>query len=227
MSRAQLSVAETAEMFCHVADRIEANVDRLTQADQAIGDGDHGVGMARGFAAARQKLAGQKLAGQALAAQAPAAQALGTIGGVLRTVGMALFSATGGAAGAIFGTLFRGGARRLEDATVFDAAALACFLEDGLQAVQERGRAAVGDKTMVDALAPAAARARALAGEGLDVALAGAARAGQEGMEATRALLAATGKARPLGERARGHVDPGALSTFLILEAMAEYAGQR
>ena len=165
--------------------------------------------MARGFAAAHL----------ALAAQPP-----GTIGGVLRTVGMALFSATGGAAGAIFGTLFRGGARRLEGATVFDAAALACLLEDGLQAVQERGHAAVGDKTMVDALAPAAAQARALAGQGLDIALDRAAQAGHEGMEATRELLAATGKARPLGERARGHVDPGALSMFLILEAMAEYA---
>ncbi len=77
---------------------------------------------------------------------------------------------------------------------------------------------------MVDALAPAAARARVLAGEPLDTALAGVAAAAREGMEATRNMLAATGKARPLGERALGCVDPGALSTVVILEAMAEYA---
>jgi dihydroxyacetone kinase-like protein len=209
MGKAQLSVAETAEMFRHVADHIEANVDRLTQADQAIGDGDHGVGMARGLAVARQKLA---------------TQPPDTVAEVLRAVGMALLSATGGAAGAIFGTLFRGGAQRLEGVAAFDAPALALFLEDGLQAVQERGHAALGDKTMVDALAPASAQARALAGQGLDAALAGAAAAARKGMEATRDMLPAMGKAWPLGERARGHVDPGALSMFLILEAMAEYA---
>ncbi len=212
MGQRQLSAEQAAEMFCHVADHIEANVDRLTQADQAIGDGDHGVGMARGLAAARQQLT----------AQPPE-----TIAGVLRVVGMALLSATGGAAGAIFGTLFRGGARRLEGVTAFDAPALAMFLEDGLRAVQERGHAALGDKTMVDALAPAAARARALAGEDLEAALAGAAAAAQEGMQATRDMLAALGKARPLGERARGHVDPGAFTMFLILEAMAEYVAQK
>jgi phosphoenolpyruvate---glycerone phosphotransferase subunit DhaL len=209
MSKAQLPVAELAEMFCHVADHIEANVDCLTEADQAIGDGDHGVGMVRGFTAARQKLASQPP---------------DTVAGVLRAVGMALLTATGGAAGAIFGTLFRGGAKRLDGAVAFDAAALALFLEDGLQAVQERGHAAVGDKTMVDALAPAAARAHELTGETLDVALAGAAEAAREGMEATAPMLAALGKARALGERACGHVDPGALSVVLILEAMAEYA---
>jgi dihydroxyacetone kinase-like protein len=210
MGKTQLSAAETVEMFRHVADRIETDVERLTLADQAIGDGDHGVGMARGFAAGRQKLA---------------AQPPDTIAGVLRTVGLALLSATGGAAGAIFGTLFRGGARRLDAATVFDAAGLALFLEDGLQAVQERGHAAVGDKTMVDALAPAAAQARAQADQPLDVALAGAAAAAWAGMEATREMLPTVGKAAPMGERARGHEDPGALSMALILAAMAEYAG--
>jgi dihydroxyacetone kinase-like protein len=204
----RVSVAELIEMFGHVADHIDANVECLTEADQAIGDGDHGVGMARGFAAARQKLASQPP---------------DTVAGVFRTVGMGLLSATGGAAGAIFGTLFRGGAKRLEAAPDFDAGDLALFLEDGLQAVQERGHAAVGDKTMVDALAPAAMRARGLAGESLAVALDGAAEAAHAGMEATTPMVAATGRARPLGERACGHVDPGALSMFLILEAMAEY----
>jgi dihydroxyacetone kinase-like protein len=209
MGMAQLTAAETAGMFCYVADAIDASVDRLTEADQAIGDGDHGVGMAHGFTAARQKLL---------------AQPPGTVAGVLRTVGSALLSATGGAAGAIFGTLFRGGAKRLEGVAVFDAPALALFLEDGLQAVQDRGHAAVGDKTMVDALSPAATAARAAAGLLLNAALAAAAEAARAGMESTRDLLPAVGKAAPLGERALGHVDPGALSLSLILHAMATFA---
>ena len=209
MGKAQLSAAEVAEMFQHVAGHIEANIDRLTRADQAIGDGDHGVGMARGFRDARLRLTSQPP---------------DSVSAVLRAVGMALLCSTGGAAGAIFGTMFRAGSRRLEGLAAFDAPGLALFLESGLQAVQERGHAALGDKTMVDALTPAAVAARALAEQSLDAALAGAAAAARTGMEGTRDMLAAMGKAYPLGERALGHVDPGALSMFLIMEAMAEYA---
>jgi phosphoenolpyruvate---glycerone phosphotransferase subunit DhaL len=208
MSRAMLTVGETAGMFEQVATYVEGNVDLLTQADRAIGDGDHGIGMARGFAAVRAKLG---------------AGPPGTIGEVVRTVGMAIMSNTGGAAGAIFGTFFRGGAKNMGSRAVFDAGALALLLNDGLAAVQERGHAVVGDKTMVDALAPAAARALEVSGAPLDQALAAAAEAARGGMEATKGMVAATGKARTLGERSLGHADPGALSMFLILHAMAEY----
>ena len=103
-----------------------------------------------------------------------------------------------------------------------DAEALATFLSDGLVAVRERGKAAPGDKTMVDALAPAAERAQALRHADLATALAGAADAAAAGVEATKAMVARVGKAKTLGERSRGHADPGALSLSLILRHMEE-----
>jgi phosphoenolpyruvate---glycerone phosphotransferase subunit DhaL len=208
MGRAELTVAEAAAMFVYVAHGMEESVDILTQADKAIGDGDHGIGMARGFEAVRQKLE----AGE------PA-----TLADVLRTVGMAIMTSTGGASGAVFGTLFRGGARTLGGQAALDAHSLALLLTDGLQAVQERGKARPGDKTMVDALEPAATAARGLKDRPVDEALAAAAEAARQGMEKTRDMVAQTGKAKTLGERALGHADPGAISMSLILKFMSEY----
>ena len=107
--------------------------------------------------------------------------------------------------------------------TDFDSGKLSQLLGDGLLAVQERGKAKPGDKTMVDALAPAAAAAAAMAAAPLDQALPPVAEAARLGMEKTKAMVAATGKAMALGPRALGHVDPGALSMWLILNVMAEY----
>jgi phosphoenolpyruvate---glycerone phosphotransferase subunit DhaL len=199
-------------MFLHVAARMQESEDLLTQADKAVGDGDHGIGMARGFAAVQAKLE----------AAAPA-----TVADLLKTTGMALITSVGGASGAIFGTLFRGGARNMASETVFDSGALSCMLGDGLAAVQERGKAKPGDKTMVDALAPAAATASEMAVGPLDQALPPVAEAARLGMEKTKEMVAATGKAMALGPRALGYVDPGALSMVLILEAMAEYVVDR
>jgi dihydroxyacetone kinase-like protein len=127
----------------------------------------------------------------------------------------------GGASGAIFGSLFIGGAKSLQGRTVFDAACLADMLESGLRAVQERGKAAVGDKTIVDALKPAADRAREVRASSLDQALSEVVLAANQGLESTRNLQARFGKARPLGERALGHVDPGALSFTLMLKHLS------
>ena len=143
-------------MFLHVAARMQEGEDLLTQADKAIGDGDHGIGMARGFAAVQAKLE----------ARPPS-----TIAELLKTIGMALITSVGGASGVIFGTLFRGGARNVGFATVFNGETLACMLGDGLAAIQERGKAKPGDKTMVDALSPAAAAAAEMAAAPLDQAL--------------------------------------------------------
>jgi dihydroxyacetone kinase-like protein len=132
-------------------------------------------------------------------------------------------AAVGGASGAVFGTLFRGGARNLAGRQVFDAAALADLLGDGLEAVKDRGRAQPGDKTMVDALEPAADRAREWVDTPLVEALAATVEAARLGMESTRDMVATVGKAKTLGERSLGHPDPGAISTYLILKFMAEY----
>ena len=208
MGKAELTIAEATAMFLHVAQGMQESQDLLTQADKAIGDGDHGIGMARGFAAVQAKLS----------ASPPA-----TVADLLKTTGMALLTSIGGASGVIFGTLFRGGARNLTDATVFNAETLSLMLADGLSAVQERGKANPGDKTMVDALTPAAAKATEMAGASLGEALQAAAEAARLGMEETMGMVAATGKARALGPRAIGYVDPGALSLYLILDFMAQY----
>jgi dihydroxyacetone kinase-like protein len=130
---------------------------------------------------------------------------------------------TGGAAGPIFGSLFSGGATALTSAEQFDAAALADFLTSGMLAVQQRGSAQVGDKTLIDALQPAAQRADELRGQPLGEALSAVAQAAATGMESTRGLQARFGKAKSLGERAIGHVDPGALSFTRMLESMAAW----
>jgi phosphoenolpyruvate---glycerone phosphotransferase subunit DhaL len=208
VGKAEQTITEATAMFVYVAGRMQESQDLLTQADKAIGDGDHGIGMARGFAAVQAKLS----------ASPPV-----TVADLLKTTGMALLTSIGGASGVIFGTLFRSGARNLTDATIFNANTLSLMLADGLAAVQERGKANPGDKTMVDALTPAAAKAAEMAGASLGEALQAAAEAARLGMEETKGMVAATGKARALGPRAIGFADPGALSMYLILDFMAQY----
>jgi dihydroxyacetone kinase-like protein len=211
MEKPRLTLDETKAMLLHVSAKMIESKDLLTKADQAIGDGDHGIGMARGFEAVQQKLSAQSFA---------------TMDELFRTTGTALLMSVGGAAGAIFGTLFRGGAKDLASLHEFDAKALSLFLTDGLQAVKDRGKAKLGDKTMVDALEPAALKSAELTTGPLDHALAAVAEAARLGMEKTKEIVAATGKAKTLGERSLGHPDPGAVSTWLILKFMREYVMQ-
>ncbi len=205
-----LSPAEAVAMLEAAATHIVSNVDYLTEVDQAIGDGDHGVGMRRGFSAALDKLKA-----------APSE----TVEAAFKTVGTAVMSTAGGACGAIFGTWFRAGSAAFKDKDVVDAAGFAAFLKEGLEAVQKRGGAGPGQKTMIDALAPAAEVAARAAPNGLSATLGAAAEAAAQGVEATKKMQATTGKARTMGERSLGHADPGAVSTQLILEAMRDYVG--
>ena len=195
-------------MFLHLCGGMVESKDVLTQADKATGDGDHGVGMARGFEAVREKLE---------------SQAFDTVNDLFKTVGMTLLTSVGGASGAIFGTFFRGGTRRLEGRSVFDSETLSLLLLDGLEAVKQRGKAKVGDKTMVDALEPAALRSRELIAVPLDQSLIAVLEAARQGMERTKDMVAVIGKAKTLGERALGHPDPGAISMHLMLKFMTEY----
>jgi dihydroxyacetone kinase-like protein len=211
MAKSQLTVEQARDMFVYVSKRVEESRDRLTQADKAIGDGDHGVGMARGFGAVRKKLEGQSFE---------------TIDELLKSIGMALMTSIGGAAGAVFGTLFRGGAKNLAGKAVFESETLSQMLLDGLEAVRDRGQAKPGDKTMVDALEPAALKAKEFVSAPLDEALAAVAEAARQGMEKTKQMVATVGKAKSLGERSLGHADPGAVSTHLILEAMREFTAE-
>ena len=202
----QLTLDETVEMLRHVCDGMIASEPVLTDADRAIGDGDHGLGMQRGFKAAREKLD---------------AGGFETIDKVFSGIGMALISSMGGASGAIFGTFFRNGGKAIAGCAAFGGAELASFLETGLEGVKSRGGAKGGDKTVIDALEPAAASAKGK--PALSEAVEAAADAAEEGKEKTRDMVATTGKARTLGERSLGHPDPGAISATLILRFMGEY----
>ncbi len=202
-----LDAAAARAMLLLVCTRMIENTDRLTEADQAVGDGDHGIGMRRGFTAARDKL------GEITPTSAADA---------FKAVGTAVMSQTGGASGAVFGTLYRAGATAC-GSNPLDAAAFLGFLDQGLAAVQKRGGAAPGAKTMIDALAPAAEAARQAEAGGLVAMMQAAAAAAQQGVEASRDMVATTGKARTLGERSLGHPDPGAISMQIQLAAMHQF----
>jgi dihydroxyacetone kinase-like protein len=174
------------------------NQDRLTKADQAIGDGDHGVGMARGFKAALEAVNTK-----------PAA----TVGDLFRHAGMAVMMKSGGASGAVFGT-FLTGMGKAAGGVELDGQSFVAALRQGLADVQARGRAKPGDKTMIDALVPAIDAATAA--PGIEDALNGAAQAALSGVEATKAMVAATGKAKALGDRSLGHPDPGAITLSIL-----------
>ena len=206
--KSSLSAEETRQLLYFMADRIIAAEPILSEADRHLGDGDHGLGMARGFRAVKAKLE---------------AGGCEDIAKVFGAAGMAMLSTMGGASGAIFGTMFRAGGKALEGRTTFDSAALADFLDAALAGVIARGGAKPGDKTMIDALHPAALKAREFADRSLAEAASAVAAAAESGKEATKSMRAAIGRAKTLGDASIGYQDAGAVSVTLILEAMRDY----
>ncbi len=190
---------------------IDEQRDHLTQLDAAIGDADHGINLARGFSAVRS----------ALESAAPAMP-----GGVLTVTGSTLISKVGGASGPLYGVAFRRAGKALGDVTDVDLPGLAAALEAALAGVQRLGAAREGDKTMVDALAPAIAVFSKAVAEGASQAdaLSRLAEAAQAGALATISMQALKGRASYLGPRSVGHEDPGAASTALILGALRDVA---
>lgn len=184
----------------------------LITLDRAIGDGDHGENMDRGF--------------QAVVAKLDAAPAAATPGEVLKLVATTLISTVGGASGPLFGTAFLKASTAVAGAESLDAAAVVALLTAARDGIVLRGKAETGDKTMVDAWSPAvdAAEAAAAGGAAPSAVLAAAADAAQTGSESTDPLVARKGRASYLGERAIGHRDPGSVSTVLLLRAAAEAA---
>jgi dihydroxyacetone kinase-like protein len=212
MQEPHLGLQECREMFWHVSRRMVESKDRLTRADQAIGDGDHGVGMARGFEAVREALQKQEFSG---------------IDELIGVIGTTLLMSVGGAAGAIFGTFFIEAAKGLDSNDFFDSQTLSQTLTGGLEGVKRRGNALVGDKTLVDALEPAALRSQGMDACSLEKAFSAAVAAARRGMESTKEMVARVGKATTLGKRSLGYPDPGAVSMYLILKFMLEYVMSR
>jgi dihydroxyacetone kinase-like protein len=189
---------------------VRAQSDYLSQLDAAIGDGDHGVNMKRGFDAVEKALAGQD----------PSVPP----GRLLILCGKTLVSTVGGASGPLWGSALRRAGRGLGAGDSFTGAELLAGLDAGLEAIKELGAAEPGDKTMVDALEPALDTLRSSldAEAALGSALTAAADAAEEGARATVPMQARKGRASYLGERSIGHQDPGATSTALIVRALAE-----
>ncbi len=204
--------AELGRWLRAFADEVTDHADELTRLDSEIGDADHGSNMRRGMTAVVGKL-------DAAPDAAPAA--------LLKSAGMTLVSTVGGASGPLYGTFFLRMGTSAGDRAEFDGAAFAAALRAGLEGVVTRGKAQLGDKTMVDALTPAVEALDAALADGASLkdALRAAATAAREGADATVPLVARKGRASYLGERSAGHRDPGATSTTLLLEAAAESLG--
>jgi phosphoenolpyruvate---glycerone phosphotransferase subunit DhaL len=186
---------------------VHAERDHLVQLDAAIGDGDHGVNLSRGFDAVVRALAADE-------GSPP--------GKLLILAGKTLVSTVGGASGPLWGSALRRAGRTLGEAPAFDFAELVAALEAALAAVVDLGAAALGDKTMVDSFTPAVAAMRAGVERGAPTGevMRAATAAAEEGMRATIPLQARKGRASYLGPRSIGHQDPGATSTALIIRAL-------
>jgi phosphoenolpyruvate---glycerone phosphotransferase subunit DhaL len=204
-----VSGGQVSDWIRAFAATVAENREYLTELDSAIGDADHGINMNRGMAAVVAKLD----AGEA-----------GDIGARLKAVGMTLVSTVGGASGPLYGTLFLEMGKSAAGKSELSGQDWADALAAGVAGVQRRGKAELGDKTMLDALVPAVETLRSALADGstLDEALRRSAETAQAGMTATIPLVAHKGRASYLGERSANHQDPGATSSWLLLRTAAE-----
>jgi len=207
-----MSTISSKQIFAWIeryAAQIAEQKDYLTQLDAAIGDADHGANMNRGLQAVLAKNADLQNA---------------DIGALLKGVAMTLISTVGGASGALYGTFFLQASTIAGNRTELSPSEFGSVLEKGLAGIVLRGKATIGDKTMVDALQPAikAYKHSVESGETLEKALSNAVSAAEQGLKSTVPLVARKGRASYLGERSAGHPDPGAASTLLLFRSAAE-----
>jgi dihydroxyacetone kinase-like protein len=205
---AELTAANLRTIFQAIGDAIEADKGRLSELDGVIGDADHGVTMSIGFTAVNE----------ALAKLDPSADPTT----VFNTAAKSFLNAVGASSGPLYGTAFMRAGAAVKGKAVIDRDALADCIQAMAKGMQDRGKAERGEKTMMDAWLPAADAAQAAKARGDDAVacLEAAVAAATDGAEATKAMLATKGRASRLGERALGHMDPGAASAVTILKAM-------
>ena len=190
------------------ATQIEQNKDYLTELDAAIGDADHGINMERGF--------------KKVMSQLPSV-ADKDIGSILKSVSMTLISSVGGASGPLYGTFFLRASTVAVDKQQLTDEEIVSLLQAGLDGVLQRGKAQLGDKTMVDVLSPSVDALTQAVGEGKNTlaAMQQAVVAAEQAMKDTIPMLARKGRASYLGERSVGHQDPGATSAYLMLKCLS------
>jgi dihydroxyacetone kinase-like protein len=191
-----------------VTKAIIAQKDYLTALDAEIGDGDHGLNMARGFSAAQEKVEEMDDTTQP--------------GPVLKTIGMALINNVGGAAGPLYATGFLRAAAECDENTALNTINVEKLLGAAIKGIQERGRAERGEKTMLDVLIPIheCFTSEAVGDKTLFQCLADASRAAKEGVDYTKTIVATKGRASYVGERSIGHEDPGAVSSMIMYRAL-------
>lgn len=195
------------EIIANMAEKIQEQKDFLTELDNEIGDGDHGINMARGFAAVKEKLP---------------AMADKDVGAILKEVGMTLVSTVGGASGPLYGTAFMKAGMACKGMAEISGEDMLKALSAAIAGIKQRGKSEEGEKTMLDALCPAErALSEALeGGAALKDALGKAVDAAEAGLLHTRDIIATKGRASYLGERSLGHQDPGAASSLLMLQVL-------
>lgn len=197
------------EIIRKIGEKIAVEKEFLTELDNVIGDGDHGINMARGFEEVEKKLPDM---------------ADKDIGAALKMVGMTLVSKVGGASGPLYGTAFMKAGAALEGKKEMDLQDFLQALQAAVDGVMMRGKSTTGEKTMLDAMEPARKAIQTMSDEGKSAAEAMAAgvKAAEEGVEYTKGIIATKGRASYLGERSIGHQDPGATSFTMMLAVVAE-----
>lgn len=208
-----LDYASARQMLLCCADAIISNKPLLTEVDSKIGDGDHGIGMSIGMEKAKEVLWSMESGNN--------------IYDLFRETGKAMLMNMGGASGVIFGTMFTGGAKQGLLAESMDTGTFAEMMWESLAAVKLRGKAQLGDKTMVDAFEPAVDAMRAYSGLDFEGMLEAAVTAAAAGVEKTKEIPARFGRAKFLGERSVGYQDAGATSVWLLFQAMHRYLAGR
>jgi len=204
-----ISSEQMYRIMVSICDTIEEQQQYLSDLDGELGDGDHGVNMAKCFREVRKKvdLVSDK-----------------DCGVILKTVGMHVMNSVGGAMGALYGTMFLKLATECTGKTEVDLEYLARMFSAAENGIRTIGKANVGDKTLLDTIAPAVASLQKSVSDNLpfDEAMVEFEKAAKEGMESTRPLIAKMGRASRLGERTIGHLDAGATSCYFILRSFAQ-----
>jgi dihydroxyacetone kinase-like protein len=211
-----ITLAQFRRWLSLFAEQVQEQVDLLTELDAAIGDADHGANMQRGMRKVQERLQDPSASGD-------------DIGSLFRTIAMTLISTVGGAAGPLFGAFFLRAAKDVDGNDAVSLEQLAAMFRSGLEGVQQRGKAQIEEKTMIDALQPAVEALEAAVAEGLDAAAAldRALEAARRGMLHTAELQASKGRASYLGPRSIGHQDPGATSAFYLIKSAAAALGRQ
>jgi dihydroxyacetone kinase-like protein len=203
-----IAIHEWKSIFVHIAARIEEKKEELSELDRAVGDGDHGVTMSLGWQAILETI--DKY-------DSP------NCGALCKEMAMSFLNTVGSSVGPLYATAFLRGSAALQDKELLDEADIVQFWVTAVRGIQERGKAKVGDKTMLDTWLPAMEALESAwdANKSLTSSLDEVVQAGKAGMESTAQLVSQVGRSSRLGERSVGHIDPGAASAFYIIEAFA------